>query len=495
MTRFIASILLGLASIMSAAQAQDPMAVARDACAADVQRLCAGVAPGGGRIVACLEHHQQAVSERCRNAMLSATTGAQIKTLPPGPTPGPPTPPAAPVTPPKPEHHNNPVIAGTASSVGKKYFLLKPVQVIDQSDGPAKPAYDLMIPSTWTFKGWVMVGDADGGCFADWFSAFGQASSPDSTVRFQMVPGATWQYVDDPATRQQLQQLNQRDQQYKMKPCPVRAPIHVADFLRDDLIPKAFKTAKTRTIVSIEPDPELDRVARRRLGLSADNNGQSAGGVRTEAARARVAFDDNDGHPAEAWVTAVIVVRTFPNGSRGAFYDWHALEVMTFVAPKGQLDENGKLFNLIASTVRPEPKWQAYSSDTIAELYKKKRDEMAKQQTMIAQFQMHVAQTLMGVVANSQAGANYAAAGEDRLIRGVQTFKDPSSGATVELSNLYDHAWRNGSNEYVMSDDPNFNPNGALNGDWSALQPVRWRSGYEFVSGVSVSAPKVPEPA
>jgi hypothetical protein len=52
----------------------------------------------------------------------------------------------------------------------------------------------------------------------------------------------------------------------------------------------------------------------------------------------------------------------------------------------------------------------------------------------------------------------------------VQTFRDPSSGATFELSNQYDHAWLNGSNQYVMSDDPNFNPNGKINGNWNSLQ-------------------------
>jgi len=41
------------------------------------------------------------------------------------------------------------------------------------------------------------------------------------------------------------------------------------------------------------------------------------------------------------------------------------------------------------------------------------------------------------------------------------------------LSNQYDHAWLNGSHEYVMSDDPNFNPNGHVNGSWTSLQPVR----------------------
>jgi hypothetical protein len=92
---------------------------------------------------------------------------------------------------------------------------------------------------------------------------------------------------------------------------------------------------------------------------------------------------------------------------------------------------------------------------------------------MIAEFQRHVADTINGVTANSMAGANRAAFGQDQIIRGVQTFRDPSTGATLELSNQYDHAWLNGTNEYVMTGDPNFNPNGNLNGNWTRLELVR----------------------
>lgn len=54
----------------------------------------------------------------------------------------------------------------------------------------------------------------------------------------------------------------------------------------------------------------------------------------------------------------------------------------------------------------------------------------------------------------------------------MQTFRDPTTGRKVELSNQYGHAWLNGANEYVMSDDPKFNPNAQLSGSWNQLQPV-----------------------
>jgi hypothetical protein len=92
---------------------------------------------------------------------------------------------------------------------------------------------------------------------------------------------------------------------------------------------------------------------------------------------------------------------------------------------------------------------------------------------IISKLQAQVADTINAVVTNQQQGSYASAAGADRLIRGVQVFRDPSSGASFELSNQYDHAWLNGSNECVMSDDPNFTPNGNLDGNWTQLQPVR----------------------
>ncbi|MGA9024680.1 MAG: hypothetical protein WB440_01370 [Steroidobacteraceae bacterium] len=359
--------------------------------------------------------------------------------------------------------------AAAASDKSAHYFLMKQVQIIDHSQGPQGiPAYDLMIPTTWEFTGAVKFGQAVGGCFADMFSVFGDAKSADKSIELQLLPQFTWQYVDDPQAQRHLQQENQQGARVGLKPCPVRLPVHAADFLRQDLIAKYRKTA---TVVSVDPFPELNQIARHRLGLPADGTG-NPGGIHTEAARARLDYSDAAGQPVEEWVTAVIVVRALQSG-RGVAYDWHAIDVMMLRAPKGKLDANDKLFKLIAGTIRPEPQWQTRSNAVIATLYRKKQEEEAKQSAMIANFQNQVAQTINGVVANQQRGANNAAFGADQLVRGVQTFRDPSTGATFELSNQYDHAWLNGSNQYVMSDDPNFNPNGTLNGNWTSLQAVR----------------------
>ncbi len=40
----------------------------------------------------------------------------------------------------------------------------------------------------------------------------------------------------------------------------------------------------------------------------------------------------------------------------------------------------------------------------------------------------------------------------------------------MELPSGYGHAWANGNGEYVVTDNPNFNPNVELKGDWQELE-------------------------
>jgi hypothetical protein len=48
------------------------LAKVREACRADVERLCKGVEPGGGRIRECLRAHQSELSDGCKAAIAEA---------------------------------------------------------------------------------------------------------------------------------------------------------------------------------------------------------------------------------------------------------------------------------------------------------------------------------------------------------------------------------------------------------------------------------------
>jgi len=67
----VASLLsLAVISPGSTQAAKAPLAL----CKADAERICPGVAPGGGKIIACLKRHKNEVSVGCAKALKAMKT-------------------------------------------------------------------------------------------------------------------------------------------------------------------------------------------------------------------------------------------------------------------------------------------------------------------------------------------------------------------------------------------------------------------------------------
>jgi hypothetical protein len=78
----LAMVAVSAMSAMAAAQTAAPaqpkqQGPVASACHADVQRLCAGVKPGEGRIRACVHQHQQELSPGCKTAISNHRGGQQ----------------------------------------------------------------------------------------------------------------------------------------------------------------------------------------------------------------------------------------------------------------------------------------------------------------------------------------------------------------------------------------------------------------------------------
>jgi hypothetical protein len=478
----VKSLTLLLVTCAATAAQSAPAQTVVAACIGDAQKLCAGVQPGGGRIAACLLQHKDSLSDGCKRAAGLPVGPATSPGANPGNSaaPNPAIPPAAAPSsaassPAKPSRSSGaaPSVSAAKSAPSSAYLLLKQVQLIARVNDPALgpgtssvPALDMLIPPTWTLQGGAP-GNGTEGCYSDFFATAWAATGPDGSLVFQGAPSDSWQYASDPAELSKMTNPLRRAPGVGGKPCPVKKPMKAEDYFRQSVF-TVFPAGST--VVSVEAFPALNAIARQQLGLPPAAAGNS-GGTQIDAILARVDFQKN-GKAMENWVALAVVTRVFPQG-RGSLYDCHAIDIMAFLAPKGQLDGNEKLFNVMISSVRMEPKWQAYSSQFIGRLYQAEAQKEAAIDQAVANFQNQVAQTIMGVVANQQRGAANSNFGADQLTRGVQTFRNPATGGTMELSNLYDHAWSNGSNEYIMSDDPNFNPNGLGNGSWNQLQVVR----------------------
>jgi hypothetical protein len=466
----------------SPAHAQTPTQILTAGCADDAKKFCSGVQSGGGRIIACLKQNKDSLSDKCKQA------AAQVSSMASGGAPSaasaaPAAPPtgstssadaadaliAAPATTklPRTSAASSAAKAATAA-VGGSYLVMKKVQITGPGPDaahPTVPAYDLMIPSTWKIDGGVRFGGSPSGCFSDIFAIGLKATSADGSTSFAAGPDYSWQYADDPSVLQSLNDPTRRALGVGGKPCPVAKPMKAEDYIRQNIL-KLYPTGTT--VVSVAPFPELNEVVRDRQGLPPGNG--NTGAIRTEAVRVRLAYQ-KDGKDLEDWVAVCVVVNIYPAG-HGSFYDSHATSLIAFSAPKGKLDGNDKLFQVITASIQPEPQWVTYTGGVLSKLYQAQAQKVASINKMWSDFYTKEAQTINGVTANAMQGADASAFHADQNIRGVQTFRDPTTGKTQELSNLYDHAWQNGSNGYILSNDPSFNPNEHVSGDWSQMQPV-----------------------
>jgi hypothetical protein len=67
--------MLMTAALLCASQmalAQDMTAEQRNACMGDYEKYCKGVAPGGGRIIACLAKESDKITPACKKVLAAA---------------------------------------------------------------------------------------------------------------------------------------------------------------------------------------------------------------------------------------------------------------------------------------------------------------------------------------------------------------------------------------------------------------------------------------
>ena len=69
MSKLHAVILASAIGLAGPAFAQTPTPDQRGACGQDYQKYCTGTAPGGGRVVACLNGHRDQLSAACKKAI------------------------------------------------------------------------------------------------------------------------------------------------------------------------------------------------------------------------------------------------------------------------------------------------------------------------------------------------------------------------------------------------------------------------------------------
>jgi hypothetical protein len=475
------------------ANAQQTLDALRAACADDANRLCAGVQPGGGRIVSCLKQHKDELSDRCKQAAgLAANAGSSSAPSASGaaPTPGNSIPGAASSSPAAPSSVPAPSASAATSrtksasapgaalaTTGEKFVE----RVIPDTEHGGMRAATIHLPEEWHFDskiewhyGWIE--------YPVTYSF--HADNPNNAEAYFQYPLLRLESTEVPP------QLRQYDKGSKLPPgsrlptgalaAPPQPPMQAMAMFIKNVRPTVsnLKWLGQQDLPDLAKALKLDPVPPNQHGVAI-----------------KIGYDLN-GQPVEEAFFGVYYITQGANAGVNAGMikqtNWGFQALQSMRAPAGTLDQRMPMFCVIAKSMYVNPEWirltKAITDKMMADFNQKLQqgyDQIRAAQAIMEQtmkqeaaFQANFdkqeeAMRSSGGVDDSflrDGGARSASDKWDDMIRGVDTVNDPSTGGTTQLSNLGQYHFTDGFGNYRTSDDPNYTPEKAGEvGSWTPM--------------------------
>jgi len=352
------------------------------------------------------------------------------------------------------------------------YLVLRKIQIMDQYgyERPI-PSASMLMPADWQYQGATRWNQRDK-CSPTSTSL--RATGPDGRG-FEAFPAYYWTWADDPRT---LQLTYQQTAQSGWHACDVMPLMSAGDYLRRNL-PRVRPGAQ---LVGMEPLPKVIQ-AMQQQGQQTEQMARQYGltqRVRPDAVRARIRYSQN-GQAVEEWiyVTVSVTANLAPSMNMQTYQMTQSFSyICTAVmfaerAPQGQLESSEKFFNMMVNSVRINPQWLARLTNTNKAMFDVEHAEIAKRSAITTKLGNDMNEIRRQGWDNQQRSEEHVFGQFSQATLGIETYRNPVSGETWDISNQFNHAWINNRNEIVVSDQEGWDPSVALKGDWTALQPVR----------------------
>lgn len=246
----------------------------------------------------------------------------------------------------------------------------------------------------------------------------------------------------------------------------VRPPVCIRDAMRGLVLPRYRSQVSGLQIVREDPLADLPRQVRSEAPM--------AGGS-AEGGKVRIRYTWQN-QPFEEEIYGVVEVFRAPQASLFGVSEiliWFVDYLFAFRAAAGRLDASAELFTLMIGSFQLNPHWYAAYKSIVQHLAQRQIQRIRS----IGQIGQIYAQT--GREIREQNLRDWYARQEvyDRLstdwsrtIRSVDAYFDPHRQEVVELPAGYGHAWANNLGEYIVTEDPNFNPNLHSNLHWEPME-------------------------
>ena len=489
--RVLLVVCAAIATLSALANGQPSLDAIRAACSDDAQKLCAGVQPGGGRIVACLKEHKDSLSDRCKQAAgLTANPGSSAPRA--SWTDGSGAPASSPATSsrsnagsgasapgsmPKPASAHK--SSTSSSATGTDKFVER---IIPDTEHGGMRAATIHLPEKWHFEsklewhyGWIE--------YPITFSS--HAENPDNAEAYFQYPLLRLESTEVPPNLRQYVKGPKPAPGERLATGALYSPPQPAMQAMAMFIKKTRPNVANFKWIGQQDLPDLAKVLK--LDPWPNQHGVAI----------KISYDLN-GQPVEEAFFGVYYISKGTNKGVNAGQitqtNWGFQALQSFRAPAGTLDKRMPMFCLIAKSLYVNPEWvklgKAITDKMMADYNQKLKqgyDDIRASQELMQQTMRQQADFQKNFDKQEVAWRNSGGGGGgdsdlrdngkrsasdhwDDLYRGVDTLNDPTTGGTKQLSNLGQYHYADGFGNYRTYDDPNMTPEKAGEvGSWTPM--------------------------
>lgn len=345
------------------------------------------------------------------------------------------------------------------SPAGVWGMRLKTISCVDQQ-GISVEAFRMLIPADWEFEGgvhWLMNNPGTPAVIA--FRAY----SPQEEEAFEAFPNIPCYWTNNPmvTTMFPVGSLYYGNE--------VRPPAPALQVLQEIVVPRYRGQMPGLQVVAQEHLPNLAQQ------LRASSPAAPTGVTSADGARVRIHYRYGDRDIEEDVFGVVEVSRTSTPMFMGMMENifWIADYLFSFRSSAGQLDGLSNMFMALIRSFRLNPQWYARHTQVSQYLIQNQIQQIrhiGQISQIISRTSDQISDMIMDSYNQRQETLDRLSTQFSQAIRGVDEYYDPFEGQGVELPGGYDHAWSNALGEYILTDDPIFDPNIGSNLDWQAME-------------------------
>ncbi len=267
-------------------------------------------------------------------------------------------------------------------------------------------------------------------------------------------------------------------------------PQSVAQYVTQILMPMNRPQARNMRVISVTQLDDLRRQLEEVLAPVRQNmerndqqlrqmGAQYQSTLTSLAERVRISYEEGGrAFEEDVWVLGSVThTRQQMSGMPATqTWNWGIIDPRGVRAPAGQLDASRPLIEAISLSITPEPRYQALLMHIQHKINMQQLDAIAKRGEIARQGREEAWQIYQSTVQERQASNDRMNEQFNDYIQDVGPYQD-LDGSKIKLPSLYSNVYSNGNGEYILTNEPTFDPNDQPHSTvrWERINPTNYR--------------------